>query len=121
MNPRAGTSSRQPRFTDWLHLGISKPSYKWQPSQITLQLRQGALGKTQVAADLGLHHLGNPKANAHSRQLQTTSEHHHPAPVQLILHGGRKLVVSDHRQTLQLTGLGKSLPLNSQQQPRLKL
>ena len=53
------------------------------------------------------------------RQLQTTSEYQHPAPAQLILHGGRRLVVSGHSQSLQLTGLGKSLPLPFQQQPRL--
>ena len=46
-------------------------------------------------------------------------EHHHLAPAQLILHGGWELVVSDHSQSLQLIGLGKSLPLISQQQPML--
>ena len=47
------------------------------------------------------------------------SENHHPAPTQLILHGGRRLVVSGHSQSLQPTGLGKSLSLICQQQPRL--
>ena len=32
-----------------------------------------ALGKTQVGADLGLHHLGNPRANIPGGQLQTTT------------------------------------------------
>ena len=45
-----------------------------------------ALGKTQVGADRGLHHPGNPKASTPSRQLQTTVEHHHPASAQMILH-----------------------------------
>ena len=45
--------------------------------------------------------------------------YHHPAPAHLILHRGQRLVVSCHSQSLQLTGLGKSLPLTYQQQPRL--
>ena len=49
--------------------------HKWQPSQIALQLRQGAWVITQVGADLGLHHLGNPRASTPSGQLQTMSEH----------------------------------------------
>ena len=44
---------------------------------------------------------------------------HHPTPAQLILYGVQKSVVSGHRQSLQLTGLGKSLLLICQQQPRL--
>ena len=52
-------------------------------------------------------------------QLQTRSEHHHSAPAQLSLHGRRSLVVRGHSQPLQLTGLGKSLPLTYQQQSRL--
>ena len=59
-----------------------------------------------MGAGIGLHHLGNPRANAPSGQLQSTSEHHHPVPVQLlILHRGQRLVVSGHSQSLQLTGL----------------
>ena len=52
-------------------------------------------------------------------QLQITLEHHHPAPAQQILHRGRRLVVSGHSQSLQLTGLGKPFPLICQKQPRL--
>ena len=77
------------------------------------------MGKTQVGTDLGLPHAGNPRACTPSRQLQTMSEHHHPAPAELILHRGWNLVVSGHSQALQLTGLGKPLPLTFQQQPRL--
>ena len=44
---------------------------------------------------------------------------HHPVPEQLILHGRQRLMISGHSQSLQLTGLGKSLPLTCQQQPRL--
>ena len=47
------------------------------------------------------------------------SKYHHPAPAQLILHGGQRLVVSGHSQSLQLNGLGKSLTLTYQQQSRL--
>ena len=47
------------------------------------------------------------------------SEHHHPAPAQLILHKGKRLVASGHNPSLQLTGLGKSLPLNCQKQSKL--
>ena len=54
-----------------------------------------------------------------SGQLQIMMEHHLPAPAQLILHGGWRLVVSGLSQSLWLTGLGKSLPLICQQQPRL--
>ena len=70
-----------------------------------------APGKTQVEADLGLHHPGNTRASAPSGLLQTTTEIHHSAPAELILHNGQRLVVSGHSQSLQLTGLGKSLPL----------
>ena len=52
-------------------------------------------------------------------QLQTISEHHYPAPAQLVFHRGCRLVVSCQSQSLQLTGLGKSLPLTCQHQPRL--
>ena len=75
--------------------------------------------KTQVGADPGLHYLGNLRDCAPSGQLQTTVEYHHPALAQLILHGGQSLVVSGHSQFLQLTGLGKFLPLICQQQPSL--
>ena len=68
-----------------------------------------ALGKTQVGADLGLHHLGNPRASVPNGQLQTTLEHHHAAPAQLTLHGGQRFVVSGHSQSLQLTGMDQSL------------
>ena len=106
-------SSSQIRFTAWLHLQISKPSIS--SSHLKLLYRSGrvAPGKTQVGADLDLHHLGNP-----SGQLQTTPEHH-PAPAQVILHRGHRLVVSGHSQSLQVTGLGESLPLICLQQPRL--
>ena len=117
--PRPGTSSSHPRFTAWLHLGSSKPSTSNSHLRLLYSPGRVAPGKTQVEADLGLHHLGNPRARAPSGQLQTTSEHHHPAPAQLIIHRGQRLVVSGHSQSLQLTGLGKSLPLTCQQQPRL--
>ena len=119
MSPRPGTSSSQPGFTAWLHLGIPKPSISSSHLRLLSNPGRVSLGKTQVGADLHLDHLGNPRVCAPSGQLQTTLEHHHPAPAQLILKGGQRLVVSGHSQSLQLTGLGKSLPLTCQQQPRL--
>ena len=70
-------------------------------------------------ADLGLHHTGNLRASTPSGQLQTMSEHHHPALAKLILFGGQRLVVSGHSQSLKLTGLSKCPPLTCQQQSRL--
>ena len=95
---------------------ISKPSTsrRWLCSSGRV-----APSRTQVGADVGLHHPRNPRTSAPSGQLQTTVEYHHPAPEKLILHGGWRLVVSGHSQSLQLTGLGKSFPLICQQQPRL--
>ena len=119
MSPRPGTSSSQSRFTGWLCLGISEPSTSSNHLRLLYTLGRVALGKTQVGADLGLHHSENPRAIAPSGQLQTLLEQHHPAPAQLILHRGWRLVFSGHSQSLQLTGLGKSLLLTCQQQPRL--
>ena len=78
-----------------------------------------APGKTQVGADFGLHHPANSRACKSNMQLQAMLEYHLPAHVQLTLHRGQKVVVSGHSQCLQLTGLGKSLPLTCQQQSRL--
>ena len=117
--PRPGTSISQPRFTAWLHLGISKPSTSSSHLRLLYSSGRVATRRTQVRTDLGLHHPRNPKANAPSGQLQTTLEHHHPGPAEIILHGGWRLVVNGHSQTLPLTGLDKSLPLTCQQQPRL--
>ena len=119
MSPRPSTSSSQLRFTAWLHLGISKPSRSSSHLRLLYSLGRVSLGNTQVGAELALHHPGNPGACAHSGQLQIVSENHHPAIAQLILHGGGRLAVSGHSQSLQLTGLGKSLPLICQQPPRL--
>ena len=119
MSSRPGTSSSQPRFTAWLHLRICKPNTSGSHLRLLYSPSRVAPGKTQEGADLGLHHLGNPRASLPSGQLQTTLEHHHPAPAQLILHRGQRVVVSGHNQSLQLTGLGKSLPLICLQQPRL--
>ncbi|KAF6125484.1 hypothetical protein HJG60_009919 [Phyllostomus discolor] len=84
---RHGTSSSQLRFTAWLHLGISKPS----TSNSYFILLYSSFGVTQSRTQVtpGLHHLEKPRACAPSGQLQTTSEHHHPAPAQLTLHEGR--------------------------------
>ena len=105
---RTGTSSSQPRFTAWLGLWISKLSTTSSHLRWLYSSGRVAPGKTQVGADIGLYCPGNPRAYAPSVQLQIMLEHHHPAPAQLTLHGGWRLVVSSHRQSLWLTGLGKT-------------
>ena len=119
MSPSPRTSSSQPRFTAWLCLGISKSSISSSHLRLLYISGKMVLGKTKVGADLGLYYLGNLRACTPSGQLQTTLEHHHPALAQLILLGELKLLISGPSQSLQLTGLGKSLPLICQQQPRL--
>ena len=116
---RLSTSSSQPRFTASLCLRISQPSTSSSHLRLLYSSGRVAPGKTQVGADLGLHHPGNLRVCTPSGQLQTMSEHNHPAPVQQILHRGWRVVVSGHSQSLQLTGLRKSLPLICQQQPSL--
>ena len=98
---------------------IFKPSTNSNHLRLLYTTGRVALGKTQVGADLGLHHPGNPRACTPSGQLYTTLEHQHPAPAQLVLHRGMRLVVSGHSKSLQLTGLGTSLPLICQQQSSL--
>ena len=107
----------------------SQDGFSWEPSspapsnshlRLLYSSHRVAPSKTQVEADLGLHRPGNPRACASSGQLQAMLEHHHPAPAQLLLHRGQRLVVvSGHSQSLQLTGLGKPLPLTCQQQSSL--
>ena len=116
-SPRSGTSSSQPRFTSWLCLGISKPRTNSSHHRLLYRSDRVALGKTQVGADLGLYYLGNPRTSIPSGQLQMTMEYYHSVPAELILHGGQRFVFIGHSQSLQLTGLGKSLPLICQQQP----
>ena len=120
MSSRLGTSSSQISFTAWLRLGTSKPSTSSSLLRLLHSSRRAALDKTQVGADLGLYYLGNPRSSLPSGHLQTTLEHCHFAPAQLVLHGGWRLVAGCHNQSLQVTGLGKSLPLTCQQQPRSK-
>ena len=118
VSPRPSTSNSRLRFIAWLHLGISKSSTSSSHLRLLYSLARVALGKTQVGTDLGLHHPGNPRASVPSRQLKTTTEHHHPAPAQLILPRAQRVVVSGHSHSFQLTGLGVSLLLIFQQQPR---
>ena len=113
------TSSSQPRFTLGFSWESPSPALVAAISRLLYSSGRVAPGETQVGADHGLHHLGNPRASAPSGQLQTMSENHHPAPAQLIFHRGQKLVVNGHSQSLKLTGLGKTLPDIFQQQPRL--
>ena len=65
-----------------------------------LNLKTKLSKKKNMGADLGRHHMGNPRARAPSGHLQSTLEHHHPVPAQLILHRGQRLVVSGHSQFL---------------------
>ena len=115
---RLHTGSSQPSFIVCLCLRISKPSTSSSHFRLLYRLGSVAPGKTRVGDDLGLFHTGHPRASVPTGQLQTTSKHHHPAPEQLILYREWKFVVSNHSQSLQLTGLGKSLPLTYQQQSR---
>ena len=117
--PRPSTSSSHPTFTAWLHLGTSKPSTSSSICRLLCSSCWVAPGKTEMVVDCGLHHLGNLRVCAPSGWLQTTPEYHHPVPTQLILHSGWRFVVRGHSQSLQLTGLGKSLTLTCQQQSRL--
>ena len=111
-------SSSHIRVTAWIHLGICKPNTS--SSHLRLLSSSGRVAQAKHrSVDLGLYHLRNPRACIPSGELQTTSENHHPAPAQLVLHRGQRLVVSGHSRSLQLTGLGKSLTLTCQQQPRL--
>ena len=105
------------------------------------------LGRTQMEVVLDLLLLGGPRGRSLSVQLQSTSKHHYPTisksntfkgrtqqeskPAEgspalwkgpfahVILHCGQRLMVTGHSQSLQLIGLGKSLPLICQQQSRL--
>ena len=74
-----------------------------------------------VGADLVLQPPGKPQSVC--TQWTATDHVGEPPPClphpQLILHGGWRLVVSGHSQSLLLIGLGKSLPLTCQHQPRL--
>ena len=119
MRTRPATSSSQPRFIVWLYLGISKPSTSSSHLRLLYSSSTVPPGKTQVGADLGLHHPGNPRASAPRGEVRTNLKYRNPAPAQLILRRGQRVVVSGHSQSLQLTGLGKSLPLICQQQQRL--
>ena len=66
--PRPGKSSSQPKFTDWLGLGISKLSTSSSHLRLLYTLGRVAMGKTQVEINLGLHHPENPRAYAPSGQ-----------------------------------------------------
>ena len=100
-------------------MGVFNPSKSSSHFRLPYSSCRVALGNIQVGADLGLYHLGSPRAYTPSGQLQTMSEHHHPVPTQLILHRGWMLVFSNQSQFLQMTSLAKSLPLSCQQQSKL--
>ena len=79
--------------TVWLHLGISKPNRSSSYLRLLYSSGMVSLGKTQMEADLGLHHPGNTRDCTPSGLLQTVSEHHHSASAQLILHRWWRLAV----------------------------
>ena len=60
------TQNWQPRFTVWLHLEISNPSKSMSHLRLLYSSGRVALGKTQVGAYVGLHHLGIPMASTPS-------------------------------------------------------
>ena len=64
VSPRPSTSSSQPRFTPWLHLGISKPSTSSSHLRLIYSSGRVALGEAQMGDELVLHHTGNPRAYA---------------------------------------------------------
>ena len=119
MSPRLSTGSSQLRFTAWLCLGISSPAQVAAISGCFIAQSGWPWAKHRWGLILAWPTQENPGASPPSGKLQTMSEHLHPAPTQLILHGGWRLVVSGHSQCLQLTSLGKSYPLTYQQQSRL--
>ena len=117
--PQQGTSSSLPRSRLGFTWESPSPALVAAISDCFIAQVGWPQAKHRWGADLGLHHLVNPWACTSIGQLQTMLEHHHPAPAKLILHGGWRLVVSGHSQSLQLSGPGKYLPLICQQQPRL--
>ena len=108
-----------------------------QPPNILLSGPGSALATANLGSQLGFTwEPPSPAQEAANCRLlyfmpsgpgQNTSRHPSPseispvlwARVQLIFNGGQRFVVSGHSQFLQLTGLGKSLPLTCQQQSRL--
>ena len=112
--PRPSIRSSQAKFTAWLGLGISKTSTSNSHLRFLYTSFRVAPDRIQVGVVLVLHHPGNPRACSPSGQLQTTLEHHHPAPAQLTLLEVWRMLVIGHNQSLQLTGLGKFLPLTYQ-------
>ena len=116
--PKHSTSSSQPRFTTWFCLWISKPSIS--SSHLSLLCRSGKVSQAKHRWGRTLPvPLRKPRACAPNGEQQTLLEHHYFSPAQLILHKEQRLVVSGHSQSLQLTVLGKAIPLTCQQQSRL--
>ena len=97
---RPSTSSSQPRFKLCFTWESPSPAKVATISDCFIVQAEWPQTKIQVGADLGLYQLGNPRACAPSGKLQTMLEHHHPAPAQLILHRGQRLVVSGQNLSL---------------------
>ena len=75
---RHGTSSSQPRFTTWLHLGISKPrGTRSSHLRLLYSSCRAVPGKTQVVADLGVSTTQETPGPSHpvdsNRPLQSTT------------------------------------------------
>ena len=110
---------QQPRFTAWLHLGISMPSTS--SSHLRLLCSSGRVPQANTLRLTSAHTTWETPEPVHlvDSLRPHPSEYHHPVLAQLILHRGWRLVVSGHSQSLQLISVGKSLPLMCQQQPAL--
>ena len=112
-------SSSQSRVKPWLHLGISTTSTSSRHLRLLYSSGRVPQAKHRWVLTLActIQKTPGPALPMDSyRPLWSTTTW---PSAQLILHRGWRLVVSDPSQSLQLTGLGKSLPLIHQQQPRL--
>ena len=109
VSPRPGISSSQISFTPWLPLEISKP--RRSSSHLIFIAQVGWLwAKHRWGLTLSCTTQGTPEP-VHPVDSYRPHWSITPAPALLIIHGGQMLVVSGQSQSLQLTGLGKSLPL----------
>ena len=111
-------SSSQIRFTSQLCLGISKCSTTSRHLRLLYSSGRVPQAKQRWGLTLACAAQETP-GPVHPVDSYRPRRSTAPHPAQLILHRGWRLVVSGHSQSLQLTGLGKFLPLICQQQPRL--
>ena len=118
MSPRPSTSNSQTRFTAWLHLGSPNPAQIAAISDCFTAQAEWPWAKHRWELTLA-YTSWETLGPAHPVDSYRPQGAPPPCPAQLILHRGQRLVLSSYSQSLQLTGLGKSLPLICQQQPRV--